>query len=99
MNHNIQDNVKCTNMFGCVEMDNFAQVIYEEIKKQNNWSIELNFYDYKKIYSFELFMMAVNGWINDVDTSGIFKMSDDFRKRIELLSIIDKTKRHLYDNY
>lgn len=95
----IPENEALTNMFGAVEMETAACAIIKVLAKEKRWDAEVN---YCEIFGgsdsrtrIGLFMLAVHGWIDDVETSGTFVMTESFAHRIVDLLGIPKERRHL----
>lgn len=84
-----------TNIFGCCEIERISEKIVTDLKKRGSWQASLNYWDYREEDPYSLFMLAVNGWIEDVETDGTFRMSNDFGKRILSRILIEHKKRHL----
>jgi len=87
------------NMFGCVEMEEAARAIVAELLKSKQWDADLNYWEltcgaWEKI-RLGLFMLAVHGWIEDIETSGTFVMTESFAQRIIDLLNVPKERRHL----
>lgn len=89
----ISDSERFAGMFGCVEMEEAALQIYKELLRQGNPKGELSYWDFRidekdlepeddGDNSKGLFMLAVYGWIEDIETNGKFIMSKDFIRRI-----------------
>jgi len=86
-------NADCTNMFGCFEMDKIAECICQALEGFP-CDAPLFYDDYLKD-SYALFMLAVNGWIEECETSGEFRMREEFFDKIKSLLDIQKERRHL----
>ena len=88
------------NMFGCVEMEEAARMIVYELSLIKRWDADLNYWELMTHDSWEdqrigLFMLAVHGWIEDMETSGEFVMTESFAQRIIDLLNVPKERRHL----
>jgi hypothetical protein len=83
----IPDSEDFRNMFGCVEMECAAKLIVMELAKNKikEWSGEVDYYKFKEFDESTqkgLFMLAVHGWIADMETNGLFYMLPFFGWRI-----------------
>lgn len=95
----IPEGERLGNMFGACEMEAAARAIIRELSKDGEWDSELNYWDL--LYgagpevTIGLFMLAVHGWIADVETCGSFVMTEDFAQRIIHLLSVPIERRHL----
>ena len=92
---NISPEERLDNMFGCVEMEQAAYVILQQVIKHQSWTTKIWYEDFSGDELKGFIMLAAHGWLLPTYPNGMVFVHPDFAKRVVKLLPIDQTKRHL----